>query len=184
MKPHSLAPITCKAGLVGCQVLLSRGACQGPREQHGPGSAPALGQGRAAGCSCVAGAVTAAGILSSTSSKPALLSSQGTPRATAPWRNSCTITREVQFEPLRGDPVCCLPSGRYPSSLGVGGGWGRVPRPGVSTTGPHAFLGLLYFLPPMGTQCRVLGEGDSCSSRGLGPGGGVSGSGQQSLAGG
>ena len=27
-------------------------------------------------------------------------------------------------------------------------------------TGLHAFLCLLYFLPPMGTQCRVLG-GDS-----------------------
>ena len=41
-------PITCKAGLVGCQVLLSRGARQGPRGQRGPGSALALGQGRAA----------------------------------------------------------------------------------------------------------------------------------------
>lgn len=69
--------------------------------------------------------------------------------------------QEVQFEPFGETLSAACPRVGTPLPWGWGGGWGRVPRPGVSTTGPHAFLGLLYFLPPMGTQCRVLGEGDS-----------------------
>lgn len=88
-------------------------------------------------------------------------SSQGTPRATAPWRNSCTITRRCSLSPSGRPCLLPAPSGRYPSSLGGGVGDGaEYPGQGCPPLDHMPFLAF-YFLPPMGTQCRVLGEGDS-----------------------
>lgn len=140
--PLPSSPITCRLGLLDVRVLISfqRGTS---RPQRVWPRVTRLGQGRAAGCPCVAGAVTAVGILSSTSSETGATSSQGTPRATAPWRNSCTITRRGAAEPF-GETLSAACSSQVPFLGGGVGDGAEYPGQGCPPPGPHAFLGLLF----------------------------------------
>lgn len=183
MKPHSWLPITCKAGLVGCQVLLSRGACQGPetsmaRVSSGPGPRQSCRLSL-----CCRGGDRCRHFVIQPAPKQALPHLRGHPEPRHPGA-------ELRA-PLPGGAVwafeetlsAACPRVGTPLPWGWGGGWGRVPRWGCPPLDHMPFFAFSISCHPWALSAGS-GRRRQCSSRGLGPGGDVSGSGQQSLAGG
>lgn len=176
MKPHSpSSPSPARLGLLDVRVLLSRGACQGPRGAAWPrvSSGPGPRQSCRLSLCCRGSDRCRHFVINQLRNRRYLIS--GDTQSHGTLAELVHHYQEVQFEPFGRPLACCLPSGRYPSSLGGGVGDGaEYPGQGVHHWTRRSSWPSL-FPATHGHSVQGPGEGDSVSSRGLGPGGGVSG---------